>query len=332
MSVPTIEDVAIRAGVSVATVSRVLNNSHMVSSQKVERVLAAVKELNYQPNALGRSLRRSESKVILVVCPVVNDEVLQGIHDAAKELEYGVIINYVGPKRDLIAPYFENFHFGYVDGAILFGAFYRSMELKKIAEQLPIVQCCGHMDLPNSFRVSIDDEKAAYDMTSHIISTGKKKIGLITLDYKDIDEPVFSKREKGYKQALADNNIPFDPELRKVTFTSFESGYETCNQLLEQNNRPDAIFCVTDMLAFSAIRAIQDAGLSVPRDIAVGGFDNREITEICNPKITTIAQPFYEMGQVAFSMLVSKIKGDITVGRKVMMNHELIIRGSTVEE
>lgn len=326
----TIEDVAKRAGVSVATVSRVINGTGVVSAKRAESVRSAVEELDFRPNASGRNLRRGETKTLLVICSVAINEVLNGIYDAAKGLGYRVIVNYISRSREQATSYFDEFFTGNVDGALLFGPFYDGTELTKIARRIPMVQCCGYLDIPNAFRVSIDEEKASYDITRHLIDQGRRRIGLITLDMPGITEGFFIKREQGYRRALAESGIPYDPSIVKKCTTGYHNGYEIGKSFVEMEQKVDALFSVQDIMAYGALQAILDAGLSVPGDIAVAGFDDIEIAQLSRPPITTISQPFYELGSVAARMLVSLIKGEVTTGEDLYLPHELIVRGSTV--
>jgi LacI family transcriptional regulator, repressor for deo operon, udp, cdd, tsx, nupC, and nupG len=326
----TIEDVAEKAGVSVATVSRVLNNNYMVSNEKKNRVFEAVKALNYQPNALGRNLRRSETKMVLVICTVVIDEAMAGIQDIAKELGYDVILSYTGNKRDGMCSikFLEN---SLVDGVILLNMLFKDEELLTISEKYPVVQCGEYVDIPNSFLVATNDQKAAYEMTSHLIQLGRKRIGFVAYEEFGITSHFSLEREKGYKQALADHGIPYDPELKKIGDFSYESGIDAAKQFLSMKEKPDAVFCTQDNMAVGCVNTFKNAGVSVPEDIAVSGFDNVELAEICNPSLTTVNQSFYEIGRETMRLLVSLIKGEITIGRQVLINHQLIIRDSTVK-
>jgi LacI family repressor for deo operon, udp, cdd, tsx, nupC, and nupG len=324
----TIDDVAKLAGVSVATVSRVLNNNYTVGQKNRDKVLEAVQILNYQPNAFGRNLRRSETKMVLVVCTSVIEQAMNGINDTAKELGYDVILSYThsNGKGNNSIKFLEN---GLVDGVIFLNMIFKDEELINISKQYPVVQCGEYVDIPNAYLVSTNDERAAYEMVNHLINTGKRRIGYIAYDAFGMN-PYFSReREKGYKQALADNNIPFDPELIKSADRSYKSGVIAATRYLELKNRPDAVFCSRDNLAIACINTFETAGLAVPGDIAIAGFDNNEIAEMCSPALTTVAQSFYEMGCETMRMLIAQIKGEITVGRRVYINHKLVVRAST---
>lgn len=327
---PTIEDVAEMAGVSVATVSRVLNNSYKVSREKHDRVMEAVKALNYQPNAMGRNLRLSETKIVLVVCSVVIRDVINGIQDVAKSLGYDVILSYNGNKAggmDSIK-FLKN---RLVDGVIFSSVNFKSQELYNISAEYPVVQCCEYVNIPNSYLVSVDDEKAAYDMVVHLISQGRKRIGFITYEGPNNSLNFPHEREKGYRRALSDYGIPYDPKLKIVADYGYEGGCRAAGEFMKLSNKPDAVFSIQDMFAVGCLNTLKSNGIQIPDDIAVAGFDHWEIADMCEPKLSTVVQPFYDIGCETMRMMAAVLKGEVTTGRQIFINHQLLIRGSTVK-
>ncbi len=330
----TIEDVAVKAGVSVATVSRVLNDSNKVSRDKKDKVMKAVKDLNYQPNALGRNLRRSETRMVLVVCTFVINEVLAGIQDTADDLGYDVILVSTGmKKRGLDAVKFiKN---GMVDGVIFLNMIYEHKELIDLISQYPIVQSCEYLNIPNSYLVSVNDEKAAYEMTCHLIAQGRKRIAFLGYSTSKYSPNFVFDREKGYKRALAEHGLIYDSNLHlegDLAFHGGHSGVEAAKKILAMENRPDAIFCIQDNMAIGCINTLVKAGVSVPGEIAVAGFDDIEMAQICDPQLTTVSQPLYDIGTETMKMLIAQIRGEIKTPRHIFLEHKLVIRGSTVSQ
>lgn len=320
-----INEVAKLAGVSVATVSRVLNNNYMVSEEKKQKVLDAVKELDYQPNTYAKNLRKSENKMILVVCTIMLEHALEGIKDAAQQAGYDVIVDYIGfrdPKSNALK-FLQN---GLVGGVIFLNVLHYDDELARVMKEYPNVMCGEFISRSKSTSVSIDDEKAAYEMTDYLIKQGREKIAYLGLaeDFKfSID------RERGYKRALFDNIYEIDNKMIIKGEYSFESGVEGAKKLLELENKPDAIFCSQDMIAAGVIEYLKENNITIPDDIMVAGFDNHEISEMIRPKITTIAQPFYEIGKESARALIAIIKDEDGTGKRIYLNHELYIREST---
>lgn len=325
-----IDDVAALAGVSSATVSRVLNQSDRVSPKTTKRVNDAIAKLEYVPNPFGRNLRRAETRRLTVICPIIIDDLLAGMYEEAGNLGYRLTINYITRTRDRIASYVETFNCDFTDGAILYSVFYNQDEVNRLASHLPIVQCMSYFDIANCCKVSIDEKKAAFEATSHLIELGKKHIGLIMLETPGVENSYRDRRMAGYRQALEANGIPFDPDLVRFGLNSLEMGYNLAGELLAQKKPLDAIFAVQDTLAFGAMKRVQDAGLRVPDDIAIVGFDDFDISSFSNPRITSIRLPYHEMGRLAVQTLVGVLQGEISEGRNIELKHELVKRESTI--
>jgi len=323
----TIEDVASRAGVSIATVSRVMNNSYIVSEEKREKVLAAARELQYLPSRNGP--KRTENKIILVAGTSFIDDILAGMQDKAKECGYDIVFSYCVSR-------FADFqdmtmlNNGLADGLILLNMLTGEKELHAIGERFPTVLCGEFLDFPHSFSVSINEQKAAYEMVGHLLASGRRRIGLVLPNLGGVTHHFIREREKGYRLALAEAGIPYDPTLCLSGEFTMESGLEAGKNFLAMRPRPDAVFCATDSLAAGVMSAFQTAGLSIPADMAVAGFDNMEIAMVCHPPLTTVAQPFYEIGSESVRLLMTLIREDISVGRHVMIDHQIAVRGSTV--
>jgi len=320
-----INEVAKLAGVSVATVSRVLNNNYMVSDEKKQKVLDAVKELDYQPNTYAKNLRQSENKMILVVCTIMMEEALDGIKDAVQQAGYDIIIDYIG-FRDPKSNALKFLQSGLVGGVIFLNLLHFDDELARVMKEYPNVMCGEFLTKNPSTSVSIDDEKAAYEMTDYLIKQNKKNIAFVGLsgEFKFATD-----RERGYKRALFDHEYSIDNKLIVKGEYSFESGIDAARKLMDSENKPDAIFCIQDKIAAGVIEYLKENNINVPKDIIVAGFDNHEISEMIRPKITTVAQPFYEMGKESARALISIIKDEDHTGKRIYLNHELCVKEST---
>lgn len=325
----TIDEVAALAKVSVATVSRVMNNSYAVSEEKRVRVLDAAKQLGYQPSTYSRNQRRAETKTVLVICSVVIDEIIEGIQSTANTLGYDIIINYCASRNiDLDSVRFlKN---GLIDGVILLNPIFSVEDQIRLSKQYPVVQSGEYVSVPGSFQVTTNNAQATHDMVDHLLVLGRKRIAMV-VPKLDIGLPHFVKeRELGYMVSLMEHGLPFDPSLVIDADFTMESGLEAGKRIIEMDPRPDAVFCATDTIAVGCVNAFRDAGLRVPEDIAVAGYDDAEIAEICTPPLTTVAQPYYEIGVTTMRLLASLIKDEFKVGRHIMVDYELKIRESTV--
>lgn len=327
----TVVDVAKKAGVSVATVSRVLNSNHIVTKEKRDKVYKAMEELNYQPRSVARSTKTVEKKIVVVMASVMIEDVLTGIYDMATELEYEVIITYTSSSKKKIES-IEGFSNERIVGVIILNAIISKEELIEVSSKLPVVQCQQSSDVKESFIVVIDDEKASYDSVKRLIQQGKRRIGFVGLaEHEDDITPDFSlERYRGYRRALDEFDIPFDKELIKYSDSTYEGGVGIARSFIALKEKLDAVFCVQDTMAVACINVFKDAGLQIPNDIAVSGFDNTEIAQIVSPQLTSVEQPFYEIGYEAMKMLDSLIKGSISTGRRLLINHKIIERESTI--
>jgi LacI family transcriptional regulator, repressor for deo operon, udp, cdd, tsx, nupC, and nupG len=325
----TIQDVAQKAGVSVATVSRVLNNRDIVSNKTASKVEQAIKELSYEPSVLGRNLRTSASRLFLVLIPSIANpfytEIIKGIEDTVIEQGYNILLCETGsnPKREEI--YINLVRNRLADGIISMDPAVDKKRLTELAKKYPIVQCSEYDKEGTISYVTIDSELAAYQAVKYLIQAGHKKIGLINSDNKYL---YARDRYKGYLRALKEFDLPINEEwIYKIEHVEFEEGQFAMRGLLSQNDRPTAIFTDSDVLAIGALKEIHSNGLQVPQDIALVGFDNISLSNMTYPTLTTISQPMYKMGIASANMIINKIKG-IKVDN-VILDHELIVREST---
>jgi LacI family transcriptional regulator, repressor for deo operon, udp, cdd, tsx, nupC, and nupG len=327
-----IQDVAKLAGVSVATVSRVLNNSPQVTPETRESVLEVIKKLNYQPNLLGRNLRRSETRRILVLLPNISNpfygRVVKGIEDIGHKNGYNVML--CNTDSDIVREklYLELLKNRLSDGVILMAPELSKEELNEIGKSYPVVQCSEYREGASVSHVSIDNFAAAHKAVKHLSGLGHRRIGLISCEDSYLSVKA---REAGYRKALAEEGMELDPALILKGDFSFKSGLRAARGFLQIKDRPTAIFAISDIMAIGAMRAVKEAGLHVPHDMAVMGFDNISFASMCEPLLTTISQPKYDLGCIAMDLLLKQIRGELKEAKYVCIEHELIIRESTVK-
>ncbi len=324
-----IQQVAELAGVSVATVSRVLNNHSTVATKTKLKVEDAIKKLNYEPSMLGRNLRNSESRLLLVLIPKISNpfyfEIIKGIETTALSQSYNVLLCETDSNPERRNIYFDLVRKKMADGIISMDPAINLKTLLQLAERHSIIQCSEYAVDSGISYVTIDSEKAAYRAVKHLISIGHKDIAFINSDKKYL---YARQRETGYKKALEEHGIPFNKTyIRYTQQLSFESGQQAMRSLLSETDRLTAVFSVSDLLAIGALKEIHAQGLQVPNDIAVVGFDNIDFSNMTHPTLTTVEQPMYKMGTIAAQMLMDKIKGEEV--ESVVLDHELVIREST---
>lgn len=328
----TIRDVAEQAGVSIATVSRVLNKQTPVSPATRKKVEQAIKQLNYQPNYLGRNLRRSETRIILLVLQNISNsfysKVIKGIEDLGHKYGYSVLICNTDSEPERERSFLDLLVNRLVDGVILMEPEVDSEELTEIGKDYPIVQCCEYKEGAVVPHISIDNIAAGHTAVNHLIKLGHKRIGMISA-YNRLLSAL--QREEGYKRALAEAGIEFDPNLIKYGSYGFTGGLRACKEFLKMEEKPTAVFAVSDITAIGAIKAIKEEGLKIPEDIAVVGFDNTSIASMYDPQLTTISQPRYDLGKISMEILLQLIEGKSLASKDLYLEHELIIRESTVK-
>jgi LacI family transcriptional regulator, repressor for deo operon, udp, cdd, tsx, nupC, and nupG len=326
----TIQEVAKAAGVSVATVSRVLNNSPSVNPDTREKVQNIIERLNYRPNLLGRNLRRSETKMILVLLPSISNpfysKIVRGIEDVAHRNGYNILLCNTNSDSQRERVYIDLLRNRLADGIILMASDLDKDELSEIGKQFPVVQCCEYKEGAKVSHVSIDNVGAAYKVMKHLISLGHRRIGMIGCNNKNVSS---IQREEGYKRALKDNSIEFDASLIKYGDYGFKSGLMAAKGFLDMKDRPTAIFAISDMMAIGVIKELKNNGLKVPADMAVVGFDNISMASMYDPALTTVSQHQYDLGCTAMELLLKQARGEVAESQDLYMEYELIIREST---
>ena len=325
----SIQKIAQLAGVSVATVSRVLNNSDTVKAKNLDRVLQAIKEANYQPNLLARQLRTSRSFMILVmVSNIANPfcaEVVKGIEEQAEKNGYRILLCNSGSDIERSRSGLSLLTGKMVDGIITMDAFTRLTELAALIGDAPWVQCAEYADAGAVSCVGINDVDASQHVVSRLADGGRQRIALIN---HDLSYKYARLRERGYKSVLHLRDLSYQA-IEYASDLSAAAGMAAMTRLLAAEPRPDAVFAVSDTLAAGALRAIEKAGLRIPQDIAVVGFDGTELSEMVSPPLSTIKQPSRDIGRKAVDLLLNKIDNPDAPTERVMMNWRFISRASS---
>lgn len=325
----SIQKIARLAGVSVATVSRVLNNQGSVKERNREKVLQAIQQSNYQPNLLARQLRTARSNMLLVmVSNIANPfcaDVVKGIEAEAEANGYRILLCNSGSDVERSRTSLQLLSGKMVDGVITMDALASLTELKTLIGDAPWVQCAEYDDASTVSTVGIDDKAASIYAVSHLLQRMCQRITMIN---HDLSYKYAQMREEGYRDALNQaaltwQNVVYASDL------SYQAGIKAMASLLAQTPQPDAVFAVSDTLAAGALRAIQDAGLTVPDDIAVIGFDGTELTEMTSPKLSTVLQPSRQIGCRAVQLLLKQIDEPGSAAEKIILDWEFLQRASS---
>lgn len=326
----TIKDIARLAETSVATVSRVLNDDPKVAPSTREKVLAVVKENNYVLNVNSRTMRTKKSQKVLVLIPtIVNSfysKILQGIEARAEEHNYDVLIAISNLEETREKKYLDMLRTKQVDGAISLFSLMAADKIDQLAKKYPYVQACEPSIGSHTSSVTVDNRQAIYDVTNEFIKDGHQRIAMISGDYYKYSE---LNRERGYRDALEDNGMPFDPSLIVKTYYRYNDGSTSLKKLLSMKNPPTAVICVSDSLAIGAVNELIAQGKTPGKDVAIIGFDNTSITKNFVPSISTIAQPRFDLGVNAFDLLMEKLTSIDSSNKRVILPYDIIHREST---
>jgi LacI family transcriptional regulator len=332
----SLEDIARLSGVSRSTVSRVINDQPYVSQKNREKVLRIIREHNFQPNLAARALASQRSRVIGVLIPHdVSDLfadpffpiLLKGITLASNELGYGVTL-WLSTVRNHHRSFYDSvFNESLIDGLIIASATFDETFLKWLSNfrKPSVFVGAAPSSMPNVSFVDVDNRNGGFMATRHLLDIGCHRIGMIEGRQKQSSS---DQRREGYIEALEKANLPIDPELIIPHGNYTESGgYEAMKRLLVRN--VDGVFAASDIMALGAMRAIREAGLRVPQDIAVIGFDGVPYGAISNPPLSTISQPIDLLGEETARTLTYVLDNDVPHALYKILPVALVVREST---
>lgn len=327
-------DIAKKAKVSSMTVSRVLNNSGPVAAETRDLINKIVKELNYQPDLVAKSLSSRKTMTLGVIVPRTEQlffdnyvaQITSGIADAAYENGYRILLVPIDKSSEDDSIYVNYTKRSLFDGMIILKAKSDDPYLNQLAESgFPFVLVNCNLKNDSYNYVDTENIKGTETAIEYLISKGHKKIAFVAGSEKETNA---SDRFVGYKNALKKHNIEFRKDY--VINGQFEQrvAFEKSKALLELEDRPTAVFCSDDYMAFGVIDQIKSSGLSVPKDIAIIGFDNIEVSKFTKPSLTTIAQPMYKIGKSSVDVLMGLISKKYSPPVRKTLDTELIIRES----
>lgn len=329
----TIHDVAKAAGVSVATVSRVLNQAGNVQPATRQRVLDAIRALHYTPNLLGRNLRQGETRKILVLLNTFSNQfyprVIKGIEAGAAERGYAVMVGATHGDAAIEDRYLTMLKTRLVDGVIFLSVEQTADVLNAELGGLPAVQACSPRSGFETPQVSIDNVAAGRQAAAYLLQKGHRSIAWLGAK-GDADSPAHL-RETGFRQALAEASIPIREDWMLQEGFSVNAGIRGAKRLLAMQERPTAVSCCADSCAAGMIKTLSENGVSVPDEISVMGFDNTQLSEVFLPAITTTKQPQFEIGNKAIELLFYRMDGKDCGNPVILLPHEIMERNSVSE-
>ena len=331
----TIYDISRALNISASTVSRGLNNSHLVRKEVRRKIIQVADEMGYQPNKFASSLRLKRTRTLGVVIPRIDSHfmstVISGMEKVAKQQGYQLLISQSEESVSLEAENIQALFNSRVDGFLVS----LSSETKNLdhfqdvfRKNIPILFFDRVFCQSNCICVVIDNFKAGYDATQHLIDQGCRKIACVT---GNLNRNVYNDRLQGFKQALSDNSVPYDEDLLIISNLSYTSGEMIARELMKRDAMPDAIFTANDSSAVSTICELKKAGYRIPEDIAVVGFNDDPVSKVVEPNLTTVHYPGREMGEIAASTMIKILEGtQFEKVSTIILNSELIVRQSSV--
>jgi LacI family transcriptional regulator len=325
----TIAEVAAMAGVSATTVSHVFSGKRLVSAATRERVLDVVETLGYRPNNVARNLRTRQSKMIAVIVPDITNPfygvLTRGLADAVEGADYGTYVCNTDGAVAREHRFVEDVLDRGVDGVVMGSVTVPPEVVTGLADIGTPFVCMGRDVVhPLVDTIWADDVAGACEATEHLLAGGAERVAMI-------DGPGDTGgRGEGYRAALASAGVPFRPEQVVHGNWTRQGGREAMRRLLELPDRPTAVFCANDLMAIGAMDAVREAGLRIPEDVRLAGFDDIEAATLVNPALTTVQNPSYETGRTAGELLLDRMTGRHGKGqRSVVLPCRLIVRGSS---
>lgn len=327
-----LRDVAELAGVSVKTVSNVVNNHPNIRTSTRNKVEDAITQLRYRPNLSARNLKHGRAGFLALAVPAMDSpyfaELAAKLTEEAAALGFIVLLDITGGDESAERVVLEGMRSHVIDGVIFSPLALPADEIAARADDLPMV-LLGERPVPTGFdHIAVDSVKAAHAATAHLVSLGRRRIAAVGREEK---RGTASERMRGYRKALRTAGLSYDPDLVvSVPHFEREDGRAAMHHLLSLPNPPDAVFCLNDLMAIGALRACSEAGLRVPQDVAVVGFDDIAEGRYSNPTVTTISPDLTHLAQQALSLLIARIGGDAGAPREVSVPWTLEERESTL--
>ncbi|MFI9585294.1 LacI family DNA-binding transcriptional regulator [Streptomyces sp. NPDC052236] len=328
----SLKDVALRAGVSIKTVSNVVNNYQHVAPAMRARVQQAIDELGYRPNLTARHLRKGRTGIIALALPELGNpyfaELAAAVIDAAAAHDYIVLLDHTGGKREQEVLVSQGFRARVIDGLILSPIELETEDLRRRTEQVPLVLLGeGHYDLPYD-HIAIDNVAAARGAVRHLIDLGRTDVAFLGAR-RDRNQPA-QLRVQGWREELTEAGLAVDEGLVATTDGwGHADGAHAMAWLLDSGRRPDAVFAYNDPIAIGAMRVLSERGLRVPEDVAVVGFDDVAEGRFGAVTLTSVSPDKKAIAQLAVASVLACLSGDEPVPRRVTVEHSLIEREST---
>ncbi|TDQ37171.1 LacI family DNA-binding transcriptional regulator [Aureibacillus halotolerans] len=331
----SIKDVARRAGVSVTSVSRVLNGEKYVSKALLEKVNRSIEELNYSPSHIARSLKMQKTNTIGIIVPDLTNQyfstIISHIEETATTMGYNLLIGNIAESMEKELKYLRIFQNMRVDGIIVMHQKFDEQILEFFANaSMPILFLSVKGPSSKYLSVMIDDYRAAFDATEYLIRSGHRKVAFLSGDLEDITSGL--NRYRGFIDAMKKHRLELDERFVKFGNYKLASGRALMEEIVQLEEHPTVVFAASDDMAVGALNCVLDHGFQVPDDISIVGYDGSQITEVVRPSITSMEQPSGELGRQAVDYMHQLIVNpDFTFDEDIILPHQLVLRGSSRE-
>ncbi|PWU69928.1 MULTISPECIES: LacI family DNA-binding transcriptional regulator [Gracilibacillus] len=325
----TIYDVAEKAGVSIATVSKVINNTGNMRESTRQKVMRVMEELNYYPSVMASALTGKKTQTLGLLVPDISNpffsEMARTIEDSAHEQGMSVIMCSTDEDEEKEKKYLELLRRKQVDGFIIASSFREKKLLEGIKSAgIPMVMLTQNSGTLGVTSISVDDFTGGYEATSHLLSLGHENIVIIT-------EPRLSSKMRlyGFREAYETYGFSYKEELVMETVASMENGKQCFQEIFQKKKRPTAVFACNDLIAIGVIQGAREHGLNIPEDLSIVGFDNTILATTTVPSLTTVAQPIKEMGKKVVDVIVDHIQHGEKNAERILFKPTLIARDTT---
>jgi LacI family transcriptional regulator, galactose operon repressor len=334
----TIYDIADKLNVSIATVSRALKDDKVVNKKTKKKIFDLAEKMNYRSNRFASNLRNPKTETIGVIVPRLNSNfmssVIAGIESVANSEGYNLIISQSSEEVEKEIASAKTMFNNRIDG-LLVSLAYNTEDISHFnifhKKNIPLIFFDRVMDQQHHANIAIDNKRAAYEATTHLIEQGCKNIVHITAIPK---QNVYKDRLDGYQQALADNNLKFNEKNVIMSNLSMEAGTAAKDTIMQMKTLPDGVFVSNDNCAVGCMLALKQHGIRIPEDIAFVGFNNDPVSKVIEPNLTTINYSGYEMGEVSARNLINHLNGKavMNVTSTIILRSEILIRESSLKK
>jgi DNA-binding LacI/PurR family transcriptional regulator len=330
MKSTTIYDVAKEAGVSIASVSNAINGKGNISKKKREEIFKVMERLQYQPSVIASALMGKKTFTLGLLIPDVSNpffaEIARSVEDLAHHAGYSVIVCSTDNKDERVEKYIRLLEQKSIDGIMIGTGVENTEILLQLAEKsVPIIMIAREVSAMSVHSVLTDDIKGGSLAAQHLLELGHRQMAVLSENLK-VSSSV--ERVKGFKFALYEAGLTIEEDDILSCESTIRDGRRAAGELIRRANSPTALFCCNDLLAIGALQAAKEAGVRVPEELSIVGFDNTILSTVTNPMLTTIAQPMEQMVKLAFDLLIGDSERD-TIKQRIVMQPELVIREST---